>query len=66
MYNYEIQNGIEQMQITYSIPCTLIVEELDDCLLLTVQLYSPPDLPLTLRVWMYKASTGLFRTVDVD
>ena len=50
----------------HEVPCTVIFEELDDCLLLTVQVYSPPDLPDTMRVWVYKASIEFFKTVDTD
>ena len=48
------------------LPCTVIFAELDDFLLVTVQVYSPPTLPATVKVWVYKASTALVSIVEVD
>ena len=56
MYTYE-------NNIPYK-PCIVILVELDDILFITVQAYSPLSLPVTVRVWMYKASTALLSTVE--
>ena len=42
----------------------MILVELDDIIFITVQAYSPLSLPVTVRVWVYKASTALLSTVE--
>ena len=43
-----------------------MLAEFDDILFFTVQVYSPPNLPVTVRVWVYKASTAFLSAVEVD
>ena len=44
----------------------MIFAELDDFLFSTVQMYTPPTLPVTVNVWVYEASTALLSIVEVD
>ena len=43
----------------------MLAEAEDGLLLATVQVYSPPSLPATVRVWEYSAVSGSFNTVWV-
>ena len=43
----------------------MIFAEIDDLSFVTVQVYRPPNLPVTVRLWLYKASTALLSIVEV-
>ena len=41
----------------------MLLAEVEGLLLDTLQVYTPPSLPVTVRVWLYREVTGSFNTV---
>ena len=54
---------IERINVNV-LPCVLkLFTDSDGLALDTLQVYSPPSLPVTVRVWVYFAVVALFKTV---